>query len=133
MNTFEMLSTVDEMIAIAGGKIEGKAWIKGNSEDEMLINGRPVLGMCLGGMLRRVTMTGRWNGVVDMPPWITFENDPLVKMIGTVILEQYPQRVPSGLTPPDTAIVPFNDHPETMNTDIVRVLEKTRVAIAEAV
>jgi hypothetical protein len=128
---FNSLATIDEMIAIVEGRVEGKTWIKGESIDQMVVNGRPVLGMCLGGMFRHLSV-GTVQELMDVPPWVTMASYPLVMMVGKVILEQYPDRVPLG-SDPGAAVVPFNDHPDTMNTDVVRVLEKTRVALVEAV
>jgi hypothetical protein len=131
MNTMERLSTIDEMIAIVEGRVEGKTWIKGDTERPEQVNGRPVLGMCLSGMVGHLTM--RMPNV-----FIQAEHNRMVEVmtvIGQVILEQYPERGMGRFLPdhPETAVVPFNDHSDTTAADIVRVLEKTRVKIAETV
>ena len=47
--------------------------------------------------------------------------------VGRIIAEQYPDRLSNGIHPRaegDAAIIPFNDHPDTVHSEVIAVLEK---------
>jgi hypothetical protein len=135
MSIEEKIQMLDEMIDIAEGRSEGKAWIKGTAAiqgfDE---KGRETLGMCLAGMVYHLGTRMKANITADA-------RHPVMAAIGRAIWEQYRDRLtgeyadiaPQVSEYPGQAIVPFNDHPETTVDDVVRVLEKARMAIAEEV
>lgn len=45
-------------------------------------------------------------------------------LIGKVISEQYPDRLNTRYDNNSRAIIPFNDHPETVHSEVIAVLEK---------
>ena len=122
----ERLAVLDEMIAVVEGRSETQRWIKGHALLEIPMEDRSVTGMCLSGMWFRFSENlGQYPRMASV--------DPVLVAIGKAIQEQFPHRAQGGaFGPPEGAVIPFNDHPNTTAADVVRVLEKARVAIDEA-
>ena len=90
--------------------IQKYGWHKYSEGDESV-------GFCLGGALNH--LDGR-NGAA----WY----EPTAEVVATVIEEQYPERYDSG-----RRFSYFNDHRDTVQTDVERVLEKAALQIDEKV
>lgn len=107
-----------------------KNWVKGVEDQTVADEGMNVREQsCLWGALKRASHPGYYQ----LPYSRHLLNEQVMMnaavQIGTVIREQYPDRVgkydADGAAMTWKAIMPFNDHPATAHSEVIAVLEKS--------
>ena len=104
-----------------------KNWIKGAEDRQQLDDsGQLIEESCLWGAFKRAAIPGYFRGNITSEEFALTRNqvEEAAKLVGEVICEQYPDR--SGtVRQHQEAVIPFNDHPETVHSEVIAILEKT--------
>lgn len=116
-----------------------KNWAKNSEYRTVRLPGEPgdTEQSCLWGAFRRVAKPGYYQLTHRLPisAWqiIKFKLvDDAAAEAGKIIREQYPDRIMIfAEAAHHDAIIPFNDHPDTVHADVIAILEKTLAQLSE--
>ena len=126
MSTRDVIAGALEILA------DEENWTKGTEDRQTLNSGSWSVReqSCLWGAFKRAVIPGYYQlghsvGELRQVGDLII---PAAELVGKVICEQYPDRMDDGfdreLDKKYDLVIPFNDHPETVHSEVIAVLEK---------